>query len=227
MTQRTTAAFVDASGIWVEIRIEPALARQRPALFLDRDGVIVDEVGFLSRADDVRLRPGAASLIAAANRRRVPVVVVSNQSGIGRRYYGWADFQAVQARIELLLAAAGAHVDAVLACPFHADAPPPYDHPDHPDRKPRPGMLLRAARVLTLDMATSWIVGDRATDIMAGRNAGLAGGVLVVEAGVDTGDSERRNASAAAVDGVYTVMFVASAEAIPARLPLFGKADAL
>ena len=108
------------------------------------------------------------------------MVLITNQAGIGRGYYGWAEFQAVQERITADLAARGATFDMVLACPFPAAGQPPYRHPAHPCRKPRPGMILRAAEALGLDLAGSWIVGDRATDLEAGRAAGLAGGVHVL-----------------------------------------------
>ncbi len=160
------------------LREQPA--GHRPALFLDRDGVIVDEVHYLHRPEDASLVPGIAELISTANAKSIPVVVVSNQSGIGRGMYGWDDFIAVQREIDRLLAARGAVLDAVFACPFHRDAEPPYDVDDHPDRKPNPGMLLRAARLLDIDLARSWFVGDTVVDIEAAAAAGLAGAVHVL-----------------------------------------------
>lgn len=169
-------------GLWHQV-LRHGEARgcgRRPALFLDRDGVIVEEVDYLHRADDVRLIDGAAETIRACNQTHRPVVIVTNQSGVGRGYYGWEDFAAVQAHLLALLDAAGARVDMVLACAYHADALPPYDVPDHPWRKPNPGMLLAAADALDIDLARSWIVGDTAGDLMAGAAAGLAGGVHVL-----------------------------------------------
>lgn len=188
----TATDFIGADGIWAQVLDRAAAPgpATRAALFLDRDGVLVEEVGFLHRPADVRLVPGAAGVIAAANRAGVPVVVPTNQSGIGRGLYGWAEFAATQARILAELARAGAAVDMVLACPFHAEAEPPYRHPDHPCRKPRPGMLLRAAERLRLDLARSWIVGDRVADLEAGRAAGLAGGLHVLT-GHGQGERER------------------------------------
>lgn len=167
----------------------------KPALFLDRDGVIVEEVNYLHREDDVSLLPGAAALIAHANRLGVPVVVITNQAGIGRGLYDWPEFEAVQRHIEAALAHDGAHLDAAFACPYHAEAKPPYDVPDHPDRKPNPGMLLRAASDLGLDLGASWIVGDTAADIRAGVAAGVAGGVHVL-----TGHGERERAAVEAIE---------------------------
>ncbi len=160
----------------------------RPALFLDRDGVIVEDVHHLRRPADVRMDADAAPIIARANAAGVPVVVITNQSGIGLGLFTWQDFLDVQARILAELADAGAWIDAVFACPNHPAADPPYGHPDHPCRKPNPGMLLRAAACLPIDLSRSWVVGDRWRDLEAGRRAGLAGGLLVGE-GRDEGEA--------------------------------------
>lgn len=182
MTQplsRGRPVCVDDQGVWSEILRSPRAAALRPALFLDRDGVIVEEVGHLRRAEDVRLIAGAAAVIAAANRAGMPVVVVSNQSGIGRGLFGWEDFAAVQQRMMEMLEAEGALIDAAFACPHHAEAEPPYRDAEHPSRKPNAGMILAAANMLPIVLRTSWIIGDRASDLAAGRNAGLWGGLLV------------------------------------------------
>ena len=176
------AEILDGGGIWCQVLGSKSVWSPAPraALFLDRDGVIVEEVPYLHRPEDIRFIPGAAETIAAANRAGLPVVVVTNQSGIGLGLYGWAEFAATQEQILRDLGTAGAVPDMVIACPYHPDGKPPYLHPDHPDRKPRPGMLLRAAERLGLDLGRSWIVGDRAADMEAGRAAGLAGGLHVM-----------------------------------------------
>ncbi|MFQ5773400.1 MAG: D-glycero-alpha-D-manno-heptose-1,7-bisphosphate 7-phosphatase [Kiloniellaceae bacterium] len=210
--------FLDSDGIWAQVLGPAAVAAgpPRPALFLDRDGVIVEEVGFLHRPEDVRLIPGAAAAIAAANRTGVPVVVLTNQSGIGRGLYGWAAFAATQDRIVAELAGAGAALDMVLACPFHPDGAPPYRHPDHPCRKPRPGMLVRAGERLGLDLAASWIVGDRAADLEAGRAAGLAGGLHVL---TGHGAAERPSVRALRVDRFEVRLGESIAAALEDLLP--------
>jgi len=185
-------SFVGPDGLWVQVLRRSDAAAGGPALFLDRDGTIVEEIGHLRRPQDVRLIAGAAALIAAANRAGIPVVVVSNQSGIGRRLFGWDDFQAVQQRMAELLATEGAAIDAVIACPYHSEAVAPWQHPDHPARKPNPGMLLHAARLLPIALKDSWIVGDRASDLAAGRNAGLRGGLLLLSQTVDQPGELRR-----------------------------------
>ncbi|HUC62767.1 MAG TPA: HAD-IIIA family hydrolase [Alphaproteobacteria bacterium] len=169
---------IDGEGVWCEIM--PGAARGGAALFLDRDGVVIEDRDYVARAADMRLIAGAASLVAAANRARIPVVIVTNQSGIARGLYGWAEFAAVEAALVAALAAEGARLDAVYATPHVAGGAAPYDHPDHPARKPNPGMLTRAARDLALDLARSWLVGDKAADIEAARRAGLAGAVHVL-----------------------------------------------
>lgn len=167
----------DDIGLWCELGEASELSR--PALFLDRDGVIVEEINYLCRAADVRMIDGVAPAIARCNGLHIPVVVVTNQSGIGRGLYGWDDFHGVQAAIVEALAAAGAHLDGVLACAYYAEALAPFRIADHPWRKPNPGMLRAAASGLNLDLSRSWIVGDRASDLAAGLAAGLLGGALV------------------------------------------------
>jgi D-glycero-D-manno-heptose 1,7-bisphosphate phosphatase len=165
-------------GLWCSIG--PADFAGRPALFLDRDGVVVQDTDYLGCAEDVRMIPGAASAIARCNRLRVPVVLITNQSGIGRGKYAWDGFRAVQTAISAALAEAGGRFDAVLACAYHADATAKFRIADHGWRKPKPGMILEAVRQMRIDAAGSWVVGDRASDIEAGRAACLTGGILVL-----------------------------------------------
>jgi len=172
-------AEIDSEGIWCQVLNRSQGPGKRPALFLDRDGVIVEEAHYLHRVEDVSLINGAADIIGRANSLGVPVVVVTNQSGIGFGKYGWKEFIDVQERIIDELATGGAFVNGVFACPFHASGNAPYQHPDHPGRKPNPGMLLRADQRLAIDLVHSWIVGDRASDLQAGKNAGFSGGMHV------------------------------------------------
>lgn len=208
-------------GIWCEIKahVRRHETHGRPALFLDRDGVVVEEVVYLHRPEDVALIDGAISTVVAANAAGIPVILVTNQSGVGRGFYGWDDFVATQARIEAALGAGGARLDAVLACPFTPGGTGPYVHPDHPDRKPNPGMLLRAGACLGVELARSWIVGDRGLDVAAGRRGGLAGG-LHVATGFGGEPDERAAALAEAVPGfaVRTGATVAAATPLVAAL---------
>lgn len=160
----------------------------KPAVFLDRDGTLNEEVGYLARAEDLRLLPGAATAVAELNARGIPVVVVTNQSGIGRGYYGWPDFEAVMGRMGELLAEEGARVDAVYAAAHHEQGVGEYAIADHPDRKPNPGMLQRAAEEHGLDLHRSWMVGDKAIDVEAGRRAGCR--TCLVRTGYGAGEGD-------------------------------------
>ena len=207
-------------GIWCQIlRRPPVEAVPRAALYLDRDGVVIEEKLYLHTPNEVRLIPGVAETIRLANLGGFPVVIVTNQSGIGRGYYDWHDFAATQERILGDLAAEGAFIDAVLACPYHETGAPPYGQPDHPARKPNPGMLTTAADLLGVDLARSWIVGDHATDIGAGLNAGLEGAVHVATGhGMHPGQRERALAQASATYRVATCPSIREAADIIAFL---------
>jgi D-glycero-D-manno-heptose 1,7-bisphosphate phosphatase len=150
-----------------------AAGRPRSAVFLDRDGTVIEDRHYLADPEGVRLLPGAAESIAALNRAGVTVVLVTNQSGIGRGLFSAERFAAVQLRLGELLAAAGARFDAVYHCPH---APEDSCH----CRKPAPGLFLRAAEELGLDLPTSTYVGDRMRDlecgIALGGRAFLVGG---------------------------------------------------
>jgi D-glycero-D-manno-heptose 1,7-bisphosphate phosphatase len=158
----------------------------RPGLFLDRDGVLVEEINYLHRPEDVVFISGAYLSIARANRVGVAIVMVTNQAGIARGLYTWDDFLAVQRCIYTHCALHGARFDMVLACAYHIDGIGDYAIANHPWRKPAPGMLLEAARVLEVDLGRSFIIGDSLSDLAAGRAAGLPGGALV-----RTGHGER------------------------------------
>lgn len=165
--------------------IDPGLYRRaqswagspRPAVFLDRDGVIVEEVGYLHKVEDIAMIPSASAAVARLNAAGVPVVVVTNQAGIGRGYYTWAEFERVQAEIEARLLPGV--VDGVWACGYHGEGGVGELRKDHPWRKPHPGMLLDAAEVLGIDLTRSWLIGDKVLDIECAIHAGLPGAILV------------------------------------------------
>ena len=174
------AAFALAEpGLWVERIGARTFAAGLPALFLDRDGTINVDTGYPDDPADMVLRDGIAPVIEAANRRGVPVVVVTNQSGIARGYFGWDAFASVNRRVLDLLAERNAFVDMVLACAYHEKGSGPLGIADHAMRKPNPGMLMEAAGRLGLDLGRSLIVGDKPADMEAGQRAGLRRGWLV------------------------------------------------
>ncbi|WP_095090927.1 HAD-IIIA family hydrolase [Mesorhizobium sophorae] len=180
-------------GLWVERIDSRIFPTGTPALFLDRDGTINLDTGYPDDPAEMVLRENIAAAIGAANRAGIPVIIVTNQSGIARGYYGWSDFAAVNGRVLDLLRADNAFVDMVLACAYHEAGEGPLAIADHPMRKPNPGMLLEAAKCLGLDLRRSLIVGDKPADMEAGQRAGLLQGWLVDgEAAVRSGFTVQR-----------------------------------
>ena len=152
----------------------PDAAPLRPALFLDRDGVLNEDRGFVHRWEDFRWIPGARETVAAFNRAGWLVIVVTNQSGVGRGYYTEDAMHALHARMAQDLAAAGGHIDAFYHAPQHPEAPvEAYRHPDPPLRKPNPGMILQALADWPIDREASVLVGDKPSDLEAAARAGV------------------------------------------------------
>ena len=148
----------------------------RPAAFLDRDGVLNVDLGYVHRIEDLEWVAGAPSAVRRLNDAGYLVIVVTNQSGIGRGYYDEASMESVHQALRAHLAKAGARIDAIYACPFHPEAiVERFRHPDHPDRKPNPGLLLRAMEEFPIDPARSFMIGDKDSDMEAARRAGVAG----------------------------------------------------
>jgi len=148
----------------------------RAAVILDRDGVLNVDYGYVGDWARFEWVPGAREAVARLNRLGLLVIVATNQSGIGRGYYDEAAMQAVHAGMTADLARAGAHIDGLYACPFHPEAVEArYRHPDHPDRKPNPGMILRALADFSVTPNRALLIGDKATDLEAARRAGVRG----------------------------------------------------
>jgi D-glycero-D-manno-heptose 1,7-bisphosphate phosphatase len=149
------------------------MASKRPALFLDRDGVVNIDHGYVCKPENFDFVTGIFDLVATANSFGYLVVIVTNQAGIGRGYYTEDDFHALTKWMRAQFISRGARVDAVYFCP---------DHPEHGlgaykresiFRKPGPGMLLQAAKELGVDLSISLLVGDKDSDIQAGVTAGV------------------------------------------------------
>ena len=152
------------------------MSSPRPALFLDRDGVLNEDPGYVHRWEDFHWIPGAREAVAAFNAAGWWVFVVTNQSGVGRGYYAEDDVIALHAKMSESLEQAGAHIDAYYYCPQHPDAQVEiYRHPDPPNRKPNPGMILRAIREHGVDPQKSFLIGDQPSDLEAARRAGVSG----------------------------------------------------
>ncbi|MGE3724682.1 MAG: D-glycero-beta-D-manno-heptose 1,7-bisphosphate 7-phosphatase [Candidatus Sericytochromatia bacterium] len=144
----------------------------KPAVFLDRDGTINQEVGYIRDLDNLTLIPGAAEAIRQLNQMGIPVVVVTNQSGVARGYYPESWMEQLHGRLKTLLAAEGAQLDGVYYCPHLPDGEVPEYSFDCDCRKPEPGMLEQAAKDLNLDLSHSFMIGDKATDIDVGLRVG-------------------------------------------------------
>ncbi len=148
------------------------MTRKKPAVFLDRDGVVIEEANYLHTIDQVRLIPGTAETIAALNRADWLTVLVTNQSGVARGLYPIECVATVHQHLLELFQGYGARFDGVYFCPHHPGGDLAEYCRECECRKPRPGMLLQAAADLEIDLARSWMIGDRLTDLEAGAAAG-------------------------------------------------------
>ena len=169
----------------------------RRAAFIDRDGVLNEERAFVHRIEDFVLLPGAIEALRALERAGYRRVVVTNQSGIARGLYTEADYQRLTDQVRERLRGEGVTLDAIEYCPHLADAPLAQYRRACECRKPAPGMLLKAIRALDLDPAGSFLVGDRLTDVQAGRAAGIGRCFLVRTGYALSGEA------IGAADGVY------------------------
>ena len=163
------------------------------AVFLDRDGTIVEDAGFLHEPGKVRLLPGAADAIKRFNEHGYLVVIVTNQSGIARGLYTVADYSAVQRRLVEILEAHGAHIDGAYFCPHHPQFSGPCEC-----RKPGLKLFHDAQAALDIDFSKSWFIGDRLADVQPARKLG-GHGMLVA-----TGEGNLHQGQARAI-GVMVV----------------------
>ncbi len=177
----------------------------RPAVFLDRDGTLIEDPGYLSDAGRMRLLPGAADAVARLNRAALPVVVVTNQSGIARGLVTEQQYLATERRLDELLQPHAAHVDAHYFCPHHPDVTGPCDC-----RKPALLLYNRAADRFGIDPAASWWSGDRLRDVLPAEALGGRGILVLSGAGTeDAASAQARQIQIApdlpaAVDSVLT-----------------------
>jgi len=148
--------------------------RRRPGVLLDRDGTIIVDHGYVGSVDRVEFIEGAPEAIAMLNRAAIPVALVTNQAGVARGFYGIDDVSSVHHYIADHLAGYGAHIDCYLFCPYHPDGVVEAFARTSEDRKPRPGMARAAAAALGLDLAASWVVGDRLEDVGLAKAVGAS-----------------------------------------------------
>ncbi len=150
----------------------------KPAVFLDRDGTLIEHVHYLSDLVDVQLVHGAAQAVRALREAGYLCVIVTNQSAVGRGSLTLSDLYRVHQEVIRQLSEEGATIDGWYFCPV---VPRTSDRTtvEHPDRKPGPGMLLRAAREMSIDLPRSWMIGDMISDALAGQAAGCKGSILI------------------------------------------------
>lgn len=162
---------------------DPAPRPLRRAVFLDRDGTLIHDPGYLAEPDGVVLFPTVPDALRALDGLGFALVVCTNQSGISRGKYTVAQYERVATRLEELLAAEGLSLCATYFCPYHPEGTVPPWNADHEDRKPAPGMWLRAAREHGFDLAASYTIGDGERDVVAGKRAGTTS--ILLAAGRD------------------------------------------
>lgn len=165
----------------------------RPVVFIDRDGTLTEEVGYVNHPSRLRLLPRSAEAVRRLNAAAVATVVVTNQAGVARGYFSAEVLGAVNAALVSQLKDAGAHLDGVYVCAHHpTEGEPPYRMVCE-CRKPKPGLLLQAAADLGLDLARSTLVSDKGSDLVAARAVGAR--AILVLTGYGLGEWEYRRGS--------------------------------
>jgi D-glycero-D-manno-heptose 1,7-bisphosphate phosphatase len=159
--------------------------RNRRAVFLDRDGTINIEKDYLHRPEEFEFIPGVPEAISIMKDAGYLVVVVTNQSGVARGYYGESEVERIHRHMDDLLAAQGTSVDGYYFCPHHPENGVGGYRKDCDCRKPLPGMLMKAATDLHIDLSASWMVGDKLADIEAGLKAGCRAALVLTGYGTD------------------------------------------
>lgn len=150
----------------------------RPAIFMDRDGTLSHEVGYVNHPGRFRLYPWTVDAVRAINRAGWLAIVVTNQAGVARGYFPESVFDAVRDRLLDSLEAGGAHLDGFYACLHHPTVGKPPYRLDCECRKPRPGLLRRAQAELPVDLGASWVVGDRHSDLQLAWSVGARGALV-------------------------------------------------
>ena len=171
----------------------------RAAVFLDRDGTIIEDVGYLDALERLAFFPWAVDAVRALNRSGLAVVVITNQSGVARGYFDEAFVQETHRRMSERFAAGGARIDGYYYCPHHPDGSVPAYRSRCACRKPGRGLIDRAAADLGLDLARSFVVGDKWGDVQLGRAIGAR--AILVRTGSGAAE-ERRPVDGVAADTI-------------------------
>ena len=187
----------------------PPAAGLRKAAFLDRDGVLNEDRGYVFRQQDFRWLAGAREALALLQQAGYVLIVVTNQSGIARGLYTQDDLDTLHRQVSAELRGEGVHLTALYSCPHHPEAGLPAYRLDCDCRKPRPGLILRAAHDHGLDVGASWLFGDKARDIQAGRAAGV-GHCWLIGSDADARGCAADGASTSLLDAVRAMPGIAT-----------------
>jgi D-glycero-D-manno-heptose 1,7-bisphosphate phosphatase len=160
--------------------------RLHPAIFIDRDGTINEDIGYVSSPDELVIYPFAAEAIRLVNESGMKAIVITNQSGIARSIYTEKTLEAIHDRMRRELEQAGARIDGIYYCPHHPEIGPAPYRKRCECRKPRPGMLRAAARDHKIELSASYIIGDKASDINLAAEVGATGALVLTGYGEET-----------------------------------------
>ncbi len=163
----------------------------RRAVFLDRDGTLIEDVGYLDTVENVRILPGAVDALRRLCREGYMLVVVTNQSAVARGLLSEEELSGIHGFIVREFGEKGAPLSAIYYCPHHPQAPKAEYRKDCECRKPAPGLLLRSASEMGIDLSRSWMIGDSGRDVEAGLRAGCRAAILIGPSG-DAPPSKRR-----------------------------------
>lgn len=182
--------FIDQSGSAHYTAVMSPGPSSRPGVFMDRDGCLIEEMGYINHPSRVRMLPRTPAAVARLNRAGIAAVMATNQAGVARGYFSEETLNAVNAEVVRQLDGQGARLDALYVCTHHPTAGEPPFRRACECRKPKPGLLLRAAAELGLDLSRSVMIGDKPSDIAAGQAAGAAS--VLVLTGYGRGEWEYR-----------------------------------
>lgn len=163
------------------------------AIFIDRDGTISEEVGYINHLSRFRLFPYSAAALNQLHKNGYLAIVITNQAGVARGYFSEAMVQEIHQQMKKELETSGARLDAIYYCAHHPSVGEPPYQLDCDCRKPKPGLLLRAAQDYNIDLANSWMVGDRYSDIELAANAGVKSALVL--SGYGRGEWEHQRES--------------------------------
>jgi len=184
---------------------------KQPAVFLDRDGTLNEDTGYVRRAEDVKLLTGSGEAVKLLNDAGFKVILVTNQSGVARGLMTTDDVDAVNQRLAELLAESDAHIDGIYYCPHLPDGSVPEFSIECDCRKPRPGLLLKAAAEMDVDLAASFMVGDSPRDIEAGKAAGTA--TILIDRGAPIGAGS--DMARSILEAAHTILQLTGREPVP------------